>query len=91
MSEPRRRDVPSLGRSLVDPVVVAAFVGMVGAVIGALVTYWGTPRIAQPDPRCDRAFAFLQDESVNPRLENDNGFYRMQIGIAVQCSRSAER
>ncbi|MBA4747366.1 MAG: hypothetical protein H2056_01500 [Sphingopyxis sp.] len=35
---------------------------------------------------CNRAFDFLQDEAVNPRLEKDDAFYKSQREIAERCS-----
>ena len=47
--------------------------------------------IDRSDAKCDRAFAFLQDESINPKLEQDDAFYQVQRSIAVHCSRSTDR
>jgi hypothetical protein len=86
LTETSRNSRPSLRRSLIDPVVIAAIVGVIGAVLGALATSFD-----RSDAKCDRAFAFLQDESVNPKLENDDAFYQMQRRIAENCSRSTNR
>ena len=79
-----------LRRSLSDPLVLAAFVGVIGAIAGTLITSARPSAIDRDYARCDRAFAFLQDEAVNPRMREDLGFYQMQREIAVRCSRSAD-
>ncbi len=84
MTEPGRTTRLSLRRSLVDPVVIAAAVALGGSVVTAFLTI---DRSFEADQkRCDRAFAFLQDETISPRLEINDGFYRSQLAIAQGCS-----
>ena len=87
----------SLRRSLYDPVVLAAFMGLVGGGVTL-----GTGRVFDDAQRreqlrfekqeavCKRAFDFLQDEAVNPKLSNDETFYQKQYAIAQRCSRRTE-
>ena len=71
-------------RSLLDPVVIAAAVALGGSVVSALLNF---DRSFEHDQnRCTRAFAFLQDEAINPRLQNDEAFYRSQLALAQRCS-----
>jgi hypothetical protein len=86
LSEARQRQRPSLRRSLLDPIVVAA---ILGSVAGTITTLAGTGRdhdFEREQKRCERAFAFLQDEAVNPRLSVDDEFYQSQRVIADRCS-----
>jgi len=86
-------DRPPLRRSLLDPVVLAAVLGLIGGA-GTISLYAANERTRQTmglaaereRARCDRAFAFLQDEALNPRLEQDDEFYRSQRRIAIRCS-----
>jgi hypothetical protein len=90
LSTRQSRGFARFRNSLLDPIVVAAFLGLIGAGIGAAFTNNRTQNLEATRAKCERAFAFLQDEAVNSRLESDNAFYQMQHGIAVHCSRSAE-
>jgi indole-3-glycerol phosphate synthase len=73
-----------LFRSLVDPLVQAALVRLAGSIVVSLLTSDHT--FDRDQSRCTRAFAFLQDEAVNPMLEKDDVFYRSQLAIAQRCN-----
>ena len=74
----------NLRRSLLDPVVIAGVLTVAGGIVSGLIS---TNRGFERDQaRCDRAFAFLQDEAISPKLAVDDGFYRTQLAIAQRCS-----
>ena len=79
-----KSDLPGILRSLVDPLVLAAIVGLAGSIVVSLLTSNHT--FDRDQSRCARAFAFLQDEAVNPMLERDDVFYRSQLAIAQRCN-----
>ena len=86
-SDRDRRLASRIWRSLFDPLVLAAVVGLLGG-IGTTLVGRGLDREAEREKAmCERAFAFLQDEAINPSLEQDDGFYRLQLGVAGRCSR----
>lgn len=84
------KDTRRLRSVLSDPVFLAAIVAMIGGVTGALITMIGNSGFEQANARCERAFAFLQDEAANPRMNSDVEFFTMQRNIALHCSRRAE-
>lgn len=83
----------SVRHSLFDPLVIAAIVGLLGGGVTLTITsedaqdrHRAELAAQQQKATCDRAFAFLQDEAINPRLEKDDAFYQSQRRIAERCS-----
>jgi hypothetical protein len=78
--------------------VLAALIGLIGGA-GTISLNAGSERARQAaglaaereKAKCDRAFGFLQDEALNPRLEQDDEFYRSQRRIAIRCSYERQR
>lgn len=73
--------------------VIAAIVGLLGGGIRVRVSSEDAQRrhaaeldAKQREAVCDRAFAFLQDDKLHPKLESDDGFYQTQRQIADRCS-----
>jgi hypothetical protein len=84
LSEARLR--PSLRRALLDPIVIAALLGLVGGAVTGLIGTGRNNAFERNEKRCERAYAFLQDESVNTRLQGDEEFFRVQRAIALECT-----
>lgn len=84
MSDERRRI--SLRGTLLDPIVLAAILGVTGGAVSAIMGTGRDHSFEREQKRCERAFTFLQDEDVNPRLARDEAFYRAQRTIAARCS-----
>ena len=90
----RKRPTPvSVRRSLVDPVVIVAIFGLLGGAISLAVTtedaksrLMAQLAASREQAICDRAFAFLQDEAISPKLLADVAFYQSQRRIAERCS-----
>jgi hypothetical protein len=79
--------------SLFDPVVIAAILGILGGGVTVTVSGEDAQRrheaelsTQKREGQCNRAFAFLQDEEANPKLELDDAFYQQQRRIADSCS-----
>ncbi len=69
---------------MLDPVVIAAAVALGGSLVSAVLNL--DRSFEHEQSRCARAFAFLQDEAINPNLQKDEAFYRVQLAIARRCS-----
>ena len=74
----------SLRNSLLDPIVLAAAVAFGASVASALLNL--DRSFDHDQNRCSRAFTFLQDEAINPKLETNDEFYRSQLAIAQRCN-----
>ena len=85
-------------KSLFDPIVIAAILGLLGGGVTVTVSSEDAQRRHEAELSaekregiCNRAFAFLQDEDVSPKLEQDNAFYQLQLKIAERCSAEGKK
>jgi hypothetical protein len=91
--KPEKGDPNPPRSSIFDPVVIAALVGLLGGGVTLTLTSDDARERQQIElaekreqAKCDRAFAFLQDHEVSPKLEKDDAFYQSQRKIADHCS-----
>ena len=90
----RQTQAPPTRRSIFDPVVLAAIVGLLSGTGIKIADELGESdrvrieSVAQAEKaRCERAYGYLQDDTLHTKSQQDDEFYQMNRNAAMKCVR----